>query len=187
VTSPSEQRPLGMDDTEDGTTRRWWSRPPPADPLDVDGDATAFSRCLSSASLIRFRSSPAPPPAPPCLYISRSPPRVAASRSTPLSRTLTRGAPLADAAGRATVGLGFAPGVEGKRGRGAWGEHETRCDGGRDTLRILRGWVGGNAKRKGNRESESKQLAAGHHGMSYSSRYFCWTCDAICRCNLIRH
>jgi hypothetical protein len=87
-TSPSEQRPLGMDDADDGTTRRWWSRPAaPADPLDVEGDAIAFSRCLSSTSLIRFRSSPAPP----CLYIS-PPPHAAVSVS--LSLSLSHSLPL---------------------------------------------------------------------------------------------
>lgn len=149
MTSPSEQRPLGMDDTEDGTTRRWWSRPPPptpADPLDVDGDATAFSRCLSSASLIRFRSSPAPPPAPPCLYIavlplSLSSPGSAGSRSPPLSHTHT---------GRA---IGRRRGASDGRvrvctrggGRRGLGRARALGQGGRDTLRILRGWAGGNA------------------------------------------
>ena len=68
IASPSEQRPLGM---EDGTTTRLWLPRAPAEPLDVEGDAAAFSRCLSSASLMRFRSSPAPPAAP-CLYICRA-------------------------------------------------------------------------------------------------------------------
>uniref|UniRef100_J3LAV3 Uncharacterized protein n=1 Tax=Oryza brachyantha TaxID=4533 RepID=J3LAV3_ORYBR len=44
-----------MGDVEDGTTRLWWSLPP-ADPLDVDGEAAAitFSKCLSSMLLSHF-------------------------------------------------------------------------------------------------------------------------------------
>lgn len=84
------------------------------------------------------------------------------------------------AAGRATVGLGFAPGGGGKRGRE--GGARAQAGRGRDALRILRGCAGGNAKRK-RKETGVGIKAAGDHGMSYSSRYFLGTCDAICRCN----
>jgi hypothetical protein len=113
ATSPSEQRPLGMDVAEEGTTRRWWSRPPPpADPLDVEGNATAtaFSRCLSSASLIRFRSSPAPPP-PPGLYISAPDQPPATLPPEPaLCHAVHAIAAAARRWARARVGLGFASG-----------------------------------------------------------------------------
>jgi hypothetical protein len=109
ATSPSEQRPLGMDVAEEGTTRRWLSRPtPPAEPLDVEGDAaaTAFSRCLSSAPLIRLRSSPAPPP-PRGLYISvPDQPPVTLPPQPALSHAIA-------ARRRARVGLGIARGVGG--------------------------------------------------------------------------
>jgi hypothetical protein len=191
-TSPSEQRPLGMDDADDGTTRRWWSRPAapaaPADPLDVEGDAIAFSRCLSSTSLIRFRSSPAPP----CLYIS-PPPHAAVSVSLSLPPSLSHGAShCRDAAGQgeARVGLGFARGEEESGGEGKGGRGETGEGGSTSARRTRSEFLGeGRVGMQKCLGSESKQLL---------SCWWWWECRtapdilletgaSICRCNPIRH
>ena len=162
IASPSEQRPLG---TEEGTTRR--SRAP-ADPLDVEGDAaTALSRGLSSASLMRFRSSPAAP----CLYISRrrrrrSPTQRCAFGCRDSALPLHAGSAIGEA--RARVRVRAEKGGLPRRGEGRGGAREGggANSQGREGRECKSG--GGRTRRDGNRDSDTlRQLVP-----------LCWSLEA---------
>jgi hypothetical protein len=83
-----------------------------------------LSRCLSSTSLMRFRSSPAPPAAPCCLYISRRRRRRRTTQRCSLGcragRPLHAGSAIGEARARARVRA--RKGGDGRSTGGSWRE-----------------------------------------------------------------